>query len=69
MGKFNINMSFLHIGHAKAMNLSFNTAKKEDGYCILRYDDTNPEKEEDTYFESIEEMVRWLGFTPWKVKN
>jgi len=60
---------FLHIGHAKAMNLSFGTAKDNNGHCILRYDDTNPEKEEDTYFKSIEEMVTWLGFEPWKITN
>ncbi|KAL0487316.1 glutaminyl tRS [Acrasis kona] len=55
---------FLHIGHAKAMNLSFGYAQEEGGDTYLRYDDTNPEKEEQIYFDSIKEMVLWLGFTP-----
>lgn len=58
---------FLHIGHAKAINLSFTHANKNGGNCYLRYDDTNPTKEEDVYFKSILEMVEWLGFKPWKV--
>lgn len=49
---------FLHIGHAKAMNLSFGYAASENGHTYLRYDDTNPEKEEKIYFDSIKEMVR-----------
>lgn len=58
---------FLHIGHAKAMNLSFGYAESENGLTYLRYDDTNPEKEEKIYFDSIKEMVDWLGFKPFKV--
>ncbi|KAL9650580.1 hypothetical protein ABK040_004796 [Willaertia magna] len=58
---------FLHIGHAKAMNLSFGYANQEGGYTYLRYDDTNPEKEEKIYFDSIKEMVEWLGFKPFKI--
>uniref|UniRef100_A0A7S1PGD6 glutamine--tRNA ligase n=1 Tax=Percolomonas cosmopolitus TaxID=63605 RepID=A0A7S1PGD6_9EUKA len=58
---------FLHIGHAKAINLSFTHAAKQGGHCYLRYDDTNPTKEEDQYFKSIKDMVEWLGFKPWKV--
>ncbi|ADM12466.1 glutaminyl-tRNA synthetase [Encephalitozoon intestinalis ATCC 50506] len=57
----------LHIGHAKAINLSFEYAKKFGGYTYLRYDDTNPKNEEVEYFDSIYEDVRWLGFEPYKV--
>ncbi|KAF0982008.1 hypothetical protein FDP41_011869 [Naegleria fowleri] len=58
---------FLHIGHAKAMNLSFGYAMSEGGYTYLRYDDTNPEKEEKIYFDSIKEMMEWMGFKPFKI--
>jgi len=58
---------FLHIGHAKAMNLSFGYAMSEGGCTYLRYDDTNPEKEEKIYFDSIKEMMEWMGFKPWKI--
>ncbi|KAI8088788.1 tRNA synthetases class I, catalytic domain-containing protein [Halteromyces radiatus] len=58
---------YLHIGHAKAINVSFGYAKAYDGLCYLRYDDTNPEAEEEKYFTSILETVRWLGFEPWKI--
>uniref|UniRef100_A0A8C4WWR5 glutamine--tRNA ligase n=1 Tax=Eptatretus burgeri TaxID=7764 RepID=A0A8C4WWR5_EPTBU len=54
----------LHIGHAKAINFNFGYAKVNDGICFLRYDDTNPEKEEEKYFQGIREMVEWLGYTP-----
>nr|AAK97376.1 glutaminyl-tRNA synthetase [Schistosoma mansoni] len=57
----------LHIGHAKAINFNFGYAKKHGGITYLRYDDTNPEKEEAEFFEAIEDMVRWLGFTPHKI--
>lgn len=57
----------LHIGHAKAINLSFEYARKFGGYTYLRYDDTNPKNEEAAYFDSIYEDVRWLGFEPYKV--
>ncbi|MDR0854228.1 MAG: glutamine--tRNA ligase/YqeY domain fusion protein [Clostridiales Family XIII bacterium] len=53
---------YLHIGHAKAICLSFTTAEKYGGKCNLRFDDTNPVKEDTEYVESIEEDVRWLGF-------
>ncbi|MDR1271912.1 MAG: glutamine--tRNA ligase/YqeY domain fusion protein [Clostridiales Family XIII bacterium] len=53
---------YLHIGHAKAICLNFTTAKKYDGKCNLRFDDTNPTKEDTEYVESIKEDVRWLGF-------
>jgi len=53
---------YLHIGHAKAICISFCTAAKYGGLCNLRFDDTNPIKEEATYAESIMKDVRWLGF-------
>ncbi|KAK9785888.1 hypothetical protein SCARD494_11557 [Seiridium cardinale] len=58
---------FLHIGHAKAIAVNFGFAKYHGGKCYLRYDDTNPEAEEEKYFVAIEEMVRWLGFSPYKI--
>ncbi|KAL5516066.1 hypothetical protein EMCRGX_G001329 [Ephydatia muelleri] len=57
----------LHIGHAKAINFNFGYAKAHGGITYLRYDDTNPEKEEEKFFKSILEMVRWLGHEPYKV--
>ena len=54
---------YLHIGHAKAICLNFGVAAEFGGTCNLRYDDTNPAKEDVEYVESIEEDVRWLGFT------
>ena len=51
----------LHIGHAKAINFNFGYAKAHGGITYLRYDDTNPEKEEIRFIRGIEEMVRWLG--------
>ncbi|QGY43349.1 glutamine--tRNA ligase/YqeY domain fusion protein [Maribellus comscasis] len=53
---------YLHIGHAKSICLNFGIAKKYDGKCNLRFDDTNPSKEETEYVESIQKDVRWLGF-------
>lgn len=53
---------YLHIGHAKSIYLNFSTAKKYGGKCNLRFDDTNPVKEDTEYVESIEGDVRWLGF-------
>lgn len=53
---------YLHIGHAKSICLNFGLAVKYNGTCNLRFDDTNPTKEEEEYVESIEEDVRWLGF-------
>ncbi|MEI6863298.1 MAG: glutamate--tRNA ligase family protein, partial [Candidatus Omnitrophota bacterium] len=53
---------YLHIGHAKAICLSFGIAKDYEGLCNLRMDDTNPEKEEAEYVDSIIEDVKWLGF-------
>src|SRR5437764_7316837 len=53
---------YLHIGHAKSICLNFGIAQEYNGSCNLRYDDTNPAKEEEEYVRSIEEDVRWLGF-------
>jgi glutaminyl-tRNA synthetase len=53
---------YLHIGHAKAICVDFGMAKKYGGRCHLRFDDTNPSKEETEYVESIKEDVQWLGF-------
>ncbi|MDR3072126.1 MAG: glutamine--tRNA ligase/YqeY domain fusion protein [Clostridiales Family XIII bacterium] len=53
---------YLHIGHAKAICLNFTTAIKYHGKCNLRYDDTNPIKEDTEFVNSIEEDVKWLGF-------
>jgi glutaminyl-tRNA synthetase len=53
---------YLHIGHAKAIYLDFGLAAEFDGKCNLRFDDTNPSKEETEYVESIMEDIRWLGF-------
>ncbi|KAH7385328.1 tRNA synthetases class I, catalytic domain-containing protein [Phaeosphaeria sp. MPI-PUGE-AT-0046c] len=58
---------YLHIGHAKAIAVDFGFAKHHNGACNLRYDDTNPEKEEEKYFTSILDIVKWLGFEPAKV--
>ena len=54
---------YLHIGHAKSICLNFTTAAKYGGRVNLRYDDTNPVKEDVEYVDSIEEDVKWLGFT------
>jgi glutaminyl-tRNA synthetase len=53
---------YLHIGHAKAICISFGLAAEFGGVCNLRFDDTNPAKEEEEYVESIKEDIRWLGF-------
>ncbi len=53
---------YLHIGHAKSICLNFGLAEKYNGTCNLRFDDTNPEKEDTEYVESIKENVKWLGF-------
>jgi glutaminyl-tRNA synthetase len=55
---------YLHIGHAKAICINFGMALKYGGKCNLRYDDTNPVKEDEEYVNSIERDIAWLGFTP-----
>jgi glutaminyl-tRNA synthetase len=56
---------YLHYGHAKSICLNFGLALRHEGQCHLRFDDTNPEKEEQAYVDSIIDAVRWLGFD-WK---
>ena len=53
---------YLHIGHAKSICLNFGLAKYNQGLCNLRFDDTNPTKEDVEYVDSIQEDVKWLGF-------
>jgi len=53
---------YLHIGHAKSICINFSLARDYGGVCHLRFDDTNPEKENAEYVQSIQEMVQWLGF-------
>ena len=53
---------YLHIGHAKAIAIDFGLAKKYGGQCNLRFDDTNPIKEDTEYIDSIENDIKWLGF-------
>ncbi|MBE6987213.1 MAG: glutamine--tRNA ligase/YqeY domain fusion protein [Ruminococcaceae bacterium] len=55
---------YLHVGHIKAIAVDFTTAKKYNGICNLRLDDTNPQKEDDEYVNAIIEDIRWLGFEP-----
>ncbi len=55
---------FLHIGHAKSIVLNFGVAEENGGTCNLRYDDTNPEKEESLYVEAIARDLEWLGYHP-----
>ncbi|MDD3242834.1 MAG: glutamate--tRNA ligase family protein, partial [Eubacteriales bacterium] len=58
---------YLHIGHIKAMCIDFNTAVKYGGLCNLRFDDTNPEKEDLEYVNAIIEDIRWMGYDIAKV--
>ncbi|EMC96337.1 hypothetical protein BAUCODRAFT_70143 [Baudoinia panamericana UAMH 10762] len=58
---------YLHIGHAKAITVNFGFARSRGGVCNLRFDDTNPTKEEERYFTAIKDMVYWLGFEPYKI--
>ena len=53
---------YLHIGHAKAIAMDFGVAKRYGGVCNLRFDDTNPQKEDTEYIESIEHDIKWLGY-------
>ncbi len=54
---------YLHVGHAKSIHVNFGIARDYDGVCHLRFDDTNPEKEDTEYVDSIIDSVRWLGFS------
>ncbi|KAI9017249.1 tRNA synthetases class I, catalytic domain-containing protein [Gaertneriomyces semiglobifer] len=60
---------FLHIGHAKAINVNFGYAAAFNGITYLRYDDTNPEAEEEVYFTAILDTIRWLGYEPYKITH
>src|SRR3954454_8788764 len=53
---------YLHIGHAKSIWLNFGLAQEYGGVCHLRFDDTNPEKEEQEYVDAIVDAVKWLGY-------
>src|SRR5512142_2284123 len=54
---------YLHVGHAKSICLNFGLARDFGGVCHLRFDDTNPEKEEQEYVDAIVDAVKWLGFS------
>jgi len=58
---------FLHLGHSRAIAINFGFARYYGGRCFLRFDDTNPMGEERVFFDSIEEIVSWLGFKPARV--
>ena len=53
---------WLHIGHAKALSIDFGVAEQFGGTCNLRFDDTNPEKEDQSYVEAIKRDIEWLGY-------
>jgi glutaminyl-tRNA synthetase len=58
---------YLHIGHAKAIRFNFTIAKENGGETYLRFDDTNPCKENHEFIDHIKKNVKWLGYEPWKV--
>lgn len=58
---------YLHIGHAKAIRFNFTVAAENGGHTYLRFDDTNPCKENHEFIDHIKKNVAWLGFKPWKV--
>lgn len=58
---------YLHIGHSKAIAINFGFARHHNGICYLRYDDTNPEAEDEKYFTAIKDIVEWLGFKPYAI--
>lgn len=60
---------FLHLGHSKAIAINFGFAEYHGGDCYLRYDDTNPAKEEKKYFTAIADIIQWLGFKPAKITH
>ena len=53
---------YLHLGHARAIRLNYESANRLDGYCNLRFDDSNPTKEYERYVESIIRNIEWLGY-------
>ena len=59
---------YLHIGHAKSICINFGLAKKYGGKCNLRFDDTNPVKEDTEYVDSIKRDIKWLGFD-WAIER
>lgn len=60
---------FLHIGHSKAIAINFGFARFHGGDCYLRFDDTNPEAEEEKFFTSIKDIIEWLGFKPCAITH
>ncbi len=60
---------YLHIGHAKALIIDFGIAQDFGGLCNLRYDDTNPTKEDVEYVDAIKEDIHWLGFSIGTIGN
>ena len=58
---------YLHIGHAKAMRFNFTVASENAGLTYLRFDDTNPVKENQEFIDNIKKVVEWLGYKPFKV--
>lgn len=60
---------YLHIGHAKAIRFNFTVAARNEGLCYLRFDDTNPCKENNEFIDHIKQNVEWLGYKPWKVTS
>ena len=60
---------YLHIGHAKSMRFNFTLAEDYGGVCIVRFDDTNPEKESNEYIDSIIQGVKYLGYSPFKITH
>ena len=55
--------------HLQAININFGYAAAHEGTCFLRYDDTNPEKEEEKFFKGIRDIVEWLGYKPDKITH
>lgn len=60
---------YLHIGHSKAIAINFGYARYHGGETYLRYDDTNPESEEERYIVAIRDIIEWLGFKPFKITH
>lgn len=58
---------YLHIGHSKAIAINFGFARYYNGVCYLRFDDTNPEAEDEIYFTSIQKTIEWMGFKPFEI--